>query len=105
MLSAVSVISNGVKVPFLYRLRGAAHSREVTTKRVVCGEERLDKLLDGTWEEFEQWIRGAIGLDFRWCIRPWDTTESRVMVASLVLEDIKRRKGFSLKRTHLSREY
>ena len=39
----------------------------------------MDKLLDGTWEEFEQWIR--------------DTTENQEMAASLVLEDIKRSEG------------
>jgi len=67
----------------------------VTTERVVCGVERMDKLLDGTWEEFEQWIRDTIGSDFRWCVRPRDTSENREMVASLVLEDIKRSEGIS----------
>jgi len=38
---------------------------QVTTERVVCGVARMDKLLDGTWEEFEQWIRDTIGSDFR----------------------------------------
>ncbi len=74
-------------------MRCAAHSREVTTERVVCGVERMDKFLDGTWEEFEQWIRDTIGSDFRRRVCPRDTTENREMVASLDLEDIKRSEG------------
>ncbi len=65
----------------------------------------MDKFLDGTWEEFEQWIRDTIGSDFCWCVRPRDTTENRKMVASLVLEDIKRSEGvFPEKNTFIERK-
>ena len=60
---------------------------------MVCGAERMDKLSDGTWEEFEQWIRDTTGSDFRWCVRPRDTTENQEMAAGLVLADIKRSEG------------
>ena len=60
---------------------------------MVCGVESMDKILDGTWEEFEQWIRDTIGSNFSWCVRPRDTAENREMVASLVLEDLKRSGG------------
>lgn len=65
----------------------------MTTELVVCGVESMDKILDGTWEEFEQWIRDTIGSNFSWCVRPRDTAENREMVASLVLEDLKRSRG------------
>jgi len=61
----------------------------VTTEEVVSWFERLDKFLDGRWEEFAQWISDTIGLVFRWSVCPRDTTENRVMVVSLVPEDIK----------------
>ena len=32
----------------------------------------MDKFVDGTWEEFEQWIRDTIGSDFLWCVKPLD---------------------------------
>jgi len=53
----------------------------------------MDKHLTGTWEEFEAWIRETIGADFRWRVRPQDTPANREMVASLVLDGIKRSDG------------
>lgn len=50
----------------------------------------MDKYLYGAWEEFEEWIREKIGLDFRWCVRPRDTVTNREMVANLILNDIER---------------
>ena len=74
------------------------------TEQVVCGVERMDKLLDGTREEFEHWIRDTSMSDFRWCVHPTDTTETREMVASLVLEDIKRsERVFSEKNAFIER--
>ena len=56
-------------------------------------EQSMDKHLDGSWEEFEAWIRDAIGSDFRWCVRPQDTSVNREMVAGLIREDIERGNG------------
>ena len=62
----------------------------MTALRAVCGVASMDKKLDGSWEEFEQWSRDTIGSDFRWRIRPRDSAANRKMVVSLVLEDIER---------------
>ncbi len=35
-------------------VRRAAHSGDVTSERAGCGVERMNRLLDGTWEGFEQ---------------------------------------------------
>ena len=53
----------------------------------------MDKHLTGTWEEFEAWIKETIGSDFRWRVRPQDNATNREMVASLVLDGIKRNDG------------
>ncbi len=53
----------------------------------------MDKYLEGTWEEFEAWIREKIGSDFRWRIRPQDTISNRKMIADLVLDEIRRNNG------------
>ncbi len=53
-------------------------------------EQRTNKHLDGTWQEFESWIKDTIGSSFRWRIRPPDTRSNREMIASLILEDTKR---------------
>ncbi len=64
----------------------------------------MDKYLDGTWEEFEEWIREKIGSDFHWCVRPSDTATNREMVATLVLNDIKRNNGvFPAKNTFIEK--
>ncbi len=53
----------------------------------------MDKHLTGMWEESEAWIRETIGSDFRWRVRPQDTPSNREMVASLILDGIKRGGG------------
>ena len=53
----------------------------------------MDTQLDGTWQEFETWIKDTIGSDFRWRVRPQDTREHRKMIASLILAEIKRHSG------------
>ncbi len=53
----------------------------------------MDKHLEGTWEEFEAWIRDTIGSGFHWRIRPQDTVSNRKMIADLILDEIKRNNG------------
>jgi len=53
----------------------------------------MDEHLTGTWEEFEEWIRKTIPSDFRWRIRPRDTRANREMVASLILDGMRRNNG------------
>ena len=53
----------------------------------------MDKYLEGTWQEFEDWIRDTIGSDFHWRIRPPDTRANREMIADLILGGIKRNNG------------
>ncbi len=48
---------------------------------------------DGTWEEFEEWIRKTISGDFRWKIRPPDNPSNREMVAGLNKDAMKRNDG------------
>ena len=55
--------------------------------------KRFENLLDGTWQEFEAWIKDTIGSPFRWRIRPPDIRSNREMIASLMLEDTKRNNG------------
>ena len=72
--------------------------------RLVAGEQDMDKHLEGTWEEFEAWIKDTIGSDFRWRVRPQHTPTNREMVASLVLDGIKRNDGvFPEKNTFIER--
>jgi len=61
--------------------------------RLVAGEQRMDKHLEGTWEESEAWIKDTIGSDFCWRIRPLDTRSNREMSVSLILDDIRRNNG------------
>ncbi len=53
----------------------------------------MEVYLDGSWEEFEAWIREKAGSDFRWKIRPKDTRSNREMIAEFILADIRRRNG------------
>ena len=53
----------------------------------------MEKYLEGTWEEFEQWIRFTIGSGFRWHVTPLDNPSTRQMVADLVLQDIHENNG------------
>ena len=57
------------------------------------GEQDVDEHPEGTWEKFEAWIRDTIGSDFRWRVRPQDTPSNREMVASLILDGIRRNNG------------
>jgi hypothetical protein len=59
--------------------------------------KRFENILDGTWQEFEAWIKDTIGCSFRWRIRPADTCPNREMIASHILGDIKRNNGDLLK--------
>ena len=59
----------------------------------IMNEQRTNKHLDGTWQEFEAWIEDTIGSPFRWHVRPTDTRSNGEMIASLILEDTKRNNG------------
>jgi len=64
----------------------------------------MDKHLTGTWEEFEAWIKETVGSDFNWRVRPQDNATNREMVASLILDGIKRNNGiFPEKNTFIER--
>ncbi|MCP4665838.1 MAG: hypothetical protein GY849_05690 [Deltaproteobacteria bacterium] len=47
------------------------------------------KILDCSWEQFEEIIRKAIGSDFVWKIRPGDTEANR----QAIMESIERMLG------------
>ena len=53
----------------------------------------MEDYCDGTWEEFEEWIRNTIAGDFRWKIRPQDNASNREMVAELIKDAKKRNDG------------
>ena len=53
----------------------------------------MEKHLEGSWEEFEAWIKDTIGSNFHWRIRPLDTASNRKMIADLILDEIKQNKG------------
>ena len=55
--------------------------------------KHFENILDGTWQEFEAWIKDTIGCSFRQRVRPADTLPNREMIASLILGDIKRNNG------------
>ena len=71
--------------------------------RPAAGEEEMDKHLTGTWEEFKAWIKETIGSDFHWRVRPQDNVMNREMVASLILDGIKRGGIFPEKNTFIER--
>ncbi len=60
---------------------------------MVHDVSKMDNYLDGSWEEFEQWIRNTIGSNFRWRVRPMDKRADRQMIAELVENDIKENNG------------
>ncbi len=53
-------------------------------------EGSMEDYLNGTWEEFENWIKGTIESDFSRRVRPLDSPLKREMVATSILDDIKR---------------
>ena len=53
----------------------------------------MEEYVKGAWLEFEEWIRGDIGSDFRWKVRPMDTPAKRRLVAELILDTQRRNKG------------
>lgn len=57
----------------------------------------MDKYLDSSWEEFQVWVRSAIGPDFRWKVRPLDNPSNRKMIAGLIQDAWKRNNGVSPK--------
>lgn len=61
--------------------------------RLLTRKQSMDKHLDGTWQEFKDWIKSTIGADFRWRIRPQDTRSNREMIAGLILDEIRRNNG------------
>lgn len=56
---------------------------------VIHKVSKMDNYLDGSWDEFEQWIRNTIGSDFCWRVRPIDKRSNQQMIAKLVQTDIK----------------
>jgi hypothetical protein len=48
---------------------------------------------DGSWPDFESWIRRAIGGDFTWKVRPRDNPEKRQMVADSIAESTRKNGG------------
>ncbi len=65
----------------------------------------MDNYLDGSLEEFEQWIRNTIGSDFHWPVRPMDKRSNRQMIAERVQNDIKENNGiFPEKNTFIERK-
>lgn len=53
----------------------------------------MEDYCDGTWEEFEEWIRKTITGDFSWKIRPQDNASNREMAAGLIKDAMKRNDG------------
>jgi hypothetical protein len=53
----------------------------------------MENYLEGSWLDFEAWIRREIGSDFRWRVRPMDTPSKRKLVAKLILDTQRRNKG------------
>ena len=60
---------------------------------VIHKVSKMDNYLDGSWDEFEQWIRNTIGSDFCWRVRPIDKRSNQQMIAKLVQTDIKENNG------------
>jgi hypothetical protein len=52
-----------------------------------------EKILDCSWEQFEDIIRKAIDSDFVWKIRPGDTRENRQAVMGSIEGILKKHNG------------
>ena len=53
----------------------------------------MEDYLEGSWLDFEAWIRREIGSDFRWKVRPMDSPSKRRLVAELIMDTQRRNKG------------
>lgn len=53
----------------------------------------MNKYLDGSWQEFEQWIRLTIGSDFSWRVRPMDKQSNRQMMVDSIQNEMKKNGG------------
>ncbi len=72
---------------------------------VIHKVSNMDNYLDGSWEEFERWIRNTIGSHFHWRVRPMDKRSNRQMIAERVQNDIKENNGiFPEKNTFIERK-
>ncbi len=60
---------------------------------VIHKVSKMDNYLDGSLEEFEQWIRNTIGSDFCWIVRPMAKRANRQMIAELVQNDSEENNG------------
>jgi len=74
-------------------IAGKPYKLEINSKMNVARTVNMETYLDGSWEEFEAWIREKTGSDFRWRIRPQDARSNREMIAEFILADIRRRNG------------
>jgi len=63
--------------------------RQKATWKII----EIDKYLTGSKEDFDAWIRDAIGSNISWKVRPLDLHSNRKMVADLILVDIERNGG------------
>lgn len=50
-------------------------------------------IFEGSWPDFENWIRLTIGGNFRWAAPPRDSNENRQMVADSIRESIRKNNG------------
>jgi len=65
----------------------------------------MDKYLNGTWDEFEQWIRFTIGADFIWLVRPLDRQGNRQIVVDQINHGIERNNGvFPVRNSFIERK-
>ena len=78
--SIVSIVANNLSTGY-------------DSSEIMNDEQRTNKHLDSTWQEFESWIKDTIGSSFRRRIRPADTRSNREMIASLILGGIKWNNG------------
>ena len=55
--------------------------------------QELDRILAGSWEDLEAWIRETIGSDFNWNVRPRDTLANREMLVESISSAMKQHDG------------
>jgi hypothetical protein len=59
----------------------------------VARDFHKEDFRDGTWEEFEEWIRETIAGGFRWRVRPQDNVFNREMIADLIRHTMNHNDG------------